>query len=308
MKVSSLLVAALLSILTLYPHYGKGQDVRSTSKTAEVWISILTIQEHFQGIPKVVSFRDTSNGTDFVSSFHSDYGGPDQTHIAYVAKHIPYGVYIVRLTGTPKGPDIVRTITISSFYEHKYFTADIIRAHIMFVDPRGSLINNAIIDKVVDHFGTDYTNDFVKTSNAVIPYGTYTIQAHAEGYDSANAEVCFCQAVAWSVIGMNFSIGDAIYPGSNVRVKGSISIGGPIMDPIIVRFSLAYMDGSMSTVILPGEDGRFEMHGSLYMFGDYVLVVSQSGRVLGSSVVNLPIRKAQTITLSSGTVITLEPF
>lgn len=272
---------------------------------AEVRIVILSSREAPQEDASVKSFRATEAHAEFRPKFQriNDAGLRGEW---YLAKQIPFGEYEVRLSIGSGKSDIVRVVGIESRSETLYFSSDMTTAHIIAVDPLGGILKNIVVDKVVDSFGTDYAQAFGSTSSATLPSGIYQVQVHARSYGITTGEFCFCQAESWSVLGVGIPGGDSVYPDATVRLKGSLQGGPSVNEPIIVRLSPAYMASSMAAVISPGSNDRFEVSGVLPAAGDYVLLVSQAGHILGNGVIRLPLRNTVSLMLETGATISLE--
>lgn len=305
MKRCKVLYFGLPIILSLLAHPTICHAKDSKKGKAEVRIVILPPRAAQQEHASVKSFRETISHAEFASSFQliNDAGLRGEW---YLAKQIPLGEYEVRVCIDIGKPDIVRVIKIESPSETLYFGSDVTTAHIVVVDPLGDILKNVVVDKFIDGFGTDYASAFDNASSAIIPSGVYQVQVHAQGYGIATGKFCFCQPESWSVLGVGIPGGDAVYPDATVRLRGSIRPATLINEPIIVRLTPAYMSLSMAAVILPGRDGKFEISGALPAVGDYVLLVSQSGHILGSGMLRLPLSNAVSFRLDTGEMISIE--
>ena len=274
---------------------------------AEVRIIILppraTAQE-LRGSVKL--FRNTKTHDDLAASFQKidDAGLSGEW---YISQRIPKGEYEVHVSVGAESPDIVRLVKIEAASEQLYFTSEVTSAHLLVVDPFGDPLPDVIVDKVVDDFGTNYAAQFDKTLSARIPFGVYQLQVHVEGLGYANSVSCFCSTTSWSVLGVSPSGGDVVYPGATIRLKGFLKRTESIHQATIIRFVPAYIPSSMETVVEAGDDGRFEIAGTLPAVGDYIVSLTRGHNTVGTAAVRLPLEKSTIVSFGDGEEMSLEP-
>lgn len=302
MKRCKMIVAAVSIILSLLAN---PSICHAKASEAEVRVVVLPPRAGGHEHTSVKSFMKTDSHAEFMSAFQR-IGDAGLNGDWYLAKRIPLGEYEVRVSIGAGKPDSVRVVRIENRSETLYFGSDVTTAHIVVVDPLGDILKNVVIDKVLDAFGTDFATTFAGTASAIIPSGTYQVQAHAAGYGVATGKVCLCQPESWALLGASIPGGDAVYPDATVRLRGILQSSDSINEPTIIRLAPAYMSSSMAVVLLPGSNGKFALSGALPDAGDYVLVVSQAGHILGTGVLRLPLSNAVSLKLDTGATISLE--
>jgi len=273
---------------------------------AEVRIIILPTRAGRQTDTSVKSFKRVETQAEYATRFQrvEDSGLKGKR---YFAPNVPWGNYEVRLSLGEGEPDITRTVTVESSSESLYFGSDVTDAHIAVLDPAGDLLKDVAVDKVLDSFGTDYSKSFKGKSAATLPSGVYQLEVVAPGFGIARGHVCFCDATSWAVLGVSVPGGDTVYPDATVRLKGKVQLNRSIDLPVVIRMRPAYTDSSMSAVLPGGSDGTFAVSGAaLPGSGDYVVLVSQAGRILGSGVFRLPLTGAASLPLMGGGRISIE--
>ncbi|HTB98922.1 MAG TPA: hypothetical protein VK716_18075 [Terracidiphilus sp.] len=299
----------LLPLVLLWAVLAGGETAATVQKAKfadRVTVAVIKGRAFAEGYPKIVLFRNVRTGLDLSARFNAVEGSEDILGLA--AKHVPFGSYECQVSVDPHEPKISRRIQVDDRHgTTAYFESRFSNAHVLILDALGKKVEGAAVSHAIDEFGEDVASAFKKEVIARVPFGIYTVKVRQQEIDpEEEVKVCFCQEESWAVFGEEVpSLGDTLYPGPSMVVKGKVEVPGGANEPMVLRLTPAYMESSAYTLIPPEAGGKFELSTALPLTVDYIVSLTLGSKLLGAATVRLTFGQTVTASLPSGAKIDL---
>lgn len=167
------------------------------------------------------------------------------------------------------------------------------KVHIVLVDTYGRNLSGQALVGSFQEIGVreDFATSFRDNEASNVPFGVYQASIGAKGFWNVRKQVRVFQAEVWVVAALEIGMGSSEGGLPTADLVGVMK-GRRSEDPIWIRLSGVY-----SQVVIDERITESQFKLSAVPNGEYVLAVTQAGRVLDVQSVRTPVAEGKPITI-----------